>query len=363
MLLAALLAALLLTPAWARAQTPQEARHELKQRLVSLLDQWETAAAAITRLRHELDRLEKSIGREQAEAQRLKALQQDLELRLPGVLAEEANLKARLEQQQRRYHQQLRALYLLGVESDQGLMASEGDYRRVLARSRAITWLVAGQHQRLMDLRTARRRLTQVQGNLALKQNQLAELRAQVEDARRRLGLLFTQRSALLEQLQQRRLLLIERIGAIKEAEARLARAFALPPESDGQGARPLPGVRAARGLLSPPVQGRVLAHARGDRQPGVTIQTWGGAPVRAPWGGRVAFAGRLGWLGKVVVLYHGEKVHTVLGHLASLAVAVGQKVAPGEVVGTVGEAGRLYLEVRLETRPVDPRRWLRLGS
>ena len=354
------LAALCLHPLSLSAQTPQEARSEFKQRLVSLLDQWDKDAKAIARLEGELGELEKSIAREQGEADELRRVQQELEQRLPGVRAEEANLKSRIDRQQRRYLQQIRALYLLGVESDQGLMASQEDYRRALARARAITWLLAGQHQHLADLQAARRRLTHVQGNLALKQNQLAELHDQVEEARLRLARLHGQRSQLLARLQERRLLLIERIGAVKEAEARLARAFALPPESAEP---PLPGVRAARGHLSPPVRGRVLNTPKRASQPGITMQTTGGSSVRAPWGGRVAYAGQLGSLGRVVVLDHGEKVHTVLGHLETLAVGQGQVVAPGEVVGSVGPEGKLYLEVRLEARPVDPRRWLRLGS
>lgn len=359
---ACLLAALCLLPCLAPAQTPQQARAELKARLISLLDQWEAAAGTMAGLEKELRNIEESYAREQAEARELERVQRDLEQRLPGVLAEEANLRATLERQERVYLQQIRALYLLGVESDQGLMASEEDYRRVAARSRAITWLLAGQHQRLIDLQAARRRLTHVQGNLALKQNQLAELRSQVEAARSRLSLLHTQRSDLLERLQGRRLALIERIAAIKEAEARLARAFALLPEG-AEEARPLPGVRAAQGHLSPPVPGRVLRGPGGATRPGITLQAKSGAPVRAPWGGRVAYAGELAGMGRVVVLDHGEKVHTVLGHLGSLAVSQGQVVAPGEVVGTVAPGGRLYLEVRLEAKAVDPRAWLRLDS
>ncbi|MCF8031589.1 MAG: peptidoglycan DD-metalloendopeptidase family protein [Desulfarculaceae bacterium] len=356
----ALLAALCLLSWPAGAQTPQQAREELRSRLVALLDQWEDAAQAIAGQEEALKSLEASYAQEQSEARELQQVQMEMEERLPGVLAEESHLRARLERQERLYLQQIRALYLLGVESDQGLMASEEDYRRVAARSRAITWLLAGQHQRLNDLQAARRRLTHVQGNLALKYNQLAELRAQVESARQRLRGLHAQRSALLEGMQAKRLSLIERIAAIKEAEARLARAFALPPEN-GFPARPLPGVRAAQGHLSPPVQGRLLGPPGSQQQPGVTMQAKRGAPVRAPWGGRVAYAGELGWMGRVVVLDHGEKVHTVLGHLGSLAVSQGQVVAPGEVVGTVAQKGRLYLEVRLEAKAVDPRAWLRL--
>jgi septal ring factor EnvC (AmiA/AmiB activator) len=65
---------------------------------------------------------------------------------------------------------------------------------------------------------------------------------------------------------------------------------------------------------------------------------------------------------GKVVVIDHGSRIHTVLAHLGTLSVEKGQSVRPGQVVGAVDHSGRLYLEVRRGTRPVDPLAWLRLA-
>jgi len=361
LILAALAVFIVLTPCHSRAQSAAQARQELKGRLVTLLDQWTQAVKATARLQGELAEMEENIAREEREAHRLALRQREMDERLEGAKAEESNLRARLDSLRRRYYQQLRALYLLGVEGDFGLLASARDHRQVLGRSQAITWLLAGQHQRLDDLKTARRRLSQVQGNLALEQNQMDEVRGSIDATRRRLEGLHRQRSQLLGHLDHRRQMLIERIAALQEAEARLARAFALPPLAGGGQARPMPGVREARGHLSSPVQGKVLKRSMDGGQPGVTMQAAAGAPVRAPWAGRVAFAGELGHLGKVVVLDHGEKVHTVLGHLDSMAVGTGQSIGPGEMVGNLGPRGLLYLEVRLETKAEDPRRWLRL--
>ena len=362
LVLVALAALLVLAPHQSPAQSAAQARQELKGQLVNLVDQWTQAIQTTARLQGELARMEENIAREEGEALRLALKQREMTERLDGAQAEESNLRTRLDSLQRRYYQQLRALYLLGVEGDFGLFASARDHVQVLHRSQATTWLLAGQHQRLDDLKAARRRLGQVRGNLALEQNQMDEVRANLLATRQRLEGLHRQRSELLVHLEQRRLLLIERITALQEAEARLARAFALPPLAEGQPGRAMPGVREARGHLSPPVQGKVLPHSASGSQPGITMQAAGGATVRAPWGGRVAFAGEINHLGKVVVLDHGEKVHTVLGHLGSIAVSPGQNLGPGEMLGTLGPKGLLYLEVRLETKAEDPRRWLRLN-
>ncbi|MFH2128418.1 MAG: peptidoglycan DD-metalloendopeptidase family protein [Pseudomonadota bacterium] len=359
---AVLAAALILIPCHALSQSASEARQEIKGRLVTMLDQWNQAVQEAARLQGEMEEMEESIAREQREADRLALRQREMTERLEGAHAEEINLRLRLDALQKVYHRQVRVLYLLGVEGDFGLLASARDYREVLERSQAVTWLLAGQHQRLNDLKTARHSLNQVQGNLALEQNQIDEVRAKLLDTQIRLGGLHQRRAELLLRLEERRQLLIERISALQEAEARLARAFALPPLASGAKARPMPGVREAQGHLSPPVQGRVLGRGSGPLQPGITIQAAAGATVRAPWAGKVAYAGELAHVGKVVVLDHGEKVHTVLGHLDSVAVSQGQAIGPGEMVGTLGPGGLLYLEVRLETKTQDPRRWLRLN-
>lgn len=359
---ALLAAALLLWPGQGQAQSAGQARQEIKDRLVTMLDQWNRAVEETAQLQGEMAEMEDNIAREQREASRLALGQHEMTERLAGARTEETNLRLRLRSLQRGYQRQVRALYLLGVEGDFGLLASARDYREVLERSQAVTWLLAGQHQRLQDLQKARQRLSQVQGNLTLEQNQMDGVRVSLLASQSRLEELHQRRAALLARLAERRTRLIERISALQEAESRLARAFALPPLASGAPTPHLPGVREARGHLSPPVQGRVLGRQAWEMQPGITIAADQGAPVRAPWAGKVAYAGELPRLGKVVVLDHGQKVHTVLGHLGTLAVSPGQQLNSGEMVGTLGAAGLLYLEVRLGAKAQDPRTWLRLN-
>jgi murein hydrolase activator len=347
-------------PAW--AQTPQEARQQLRQKLVGLLDHWEDISGTAVNLQKELDSLERLIASEQAEASGMKSREGELRLILEGMLAEEAPLKELEERQRLSFHRQLRTLYILGYEDGFSLLKSSSDFRLALQRSRAFALLLAAQQQRLADLRAASRRLLQVQEVLTKKSEQLLRLRAQAETSRQRLSTLRQQRLVLLARLEAKQKALIENIGALKEAEARLARAFALPVENGAQAERRLPGVLEARGQLSPPVEGRVLA-SYGQGRRGITIKARELSPVRAPWGGKVAYAGQLEGYGQVVVLDHGQAVHTVLAHLASILVRAGQQLSPGEQVGTVGADGRLYLEVRLKAKPVDPLKWLRLGS
>jgi septal ring factor EnvC (AmiA/AmiB activator) len=64
------------------------------------------------------------------------------------------------------------------------------------------------------------------------------------------------------------------------------------------------------------------------------------------------------------VILDHGEQYFTVCGHLAEIFVSLGDAVAEGDTIGSVGETGSLtgpslYFEVRRGSRPLDPALWL----
>ena len=100
----------------------------------------------------------------------------------------------------------------------------------------------------------------------------------------------------------------------------------------------------------------------------GLDIQGMYGAQVHAPADGVVIFAGRKSDYGNLLIIDHGNGVTTRLGHLSRFRATVGRAVKKGEVVAYVGMTGRttgphLHYEVRLNDRPVNPRRYLPDGD
>lgn len=98
----------------------------------------------------------------------------------------------------------------------------------------------------------------------------------------------------------------------------------------------------------------------------GVDIGSSYGQAVLAPADGVVAFADFLGGYGRAIVLEHGHAISTRYGHLSNFAVAVGQQVHRGDIIGYVGLSGRstgphLHYEVRINETPVNPHKYLRL--
>ena len=92
----------------------------------------------------------------------------------------------------------------------------------------------------------------------------------------------------------------------------------------------------------------------------GVDVAAPEGAPVRAAAAGMVRLAADLYYSGNTVIIDHGFGLSTTYLHLRDSAVAPGQRVARGDIIGAVGATGRakgVHLDWRLnwfDTR-LDP--------
>jgi murein DD-endopeptidase MepM/ murein hydrolase activator NlpD len=94
---------------------------------------------------------------------------------------------------------------------------------------------------------------------------------------------------------------------------------------------------------------------------PGIDFPAPTGTSVYAARSGRVTWAGWWpGGLGNLVSVANGDGVRTLYGHLSSIAVRRGQRVALGALLGRVGSTGsstgaHLHFEVRLRGAAIDP--------
>ncbi|MCL2724475.1 MAG: peptidoglycan DD-metalloendopeptidase family protein [Polyangiaceae bacterium] len=126
-------------------------------------------------------------------------------------------------------------------------------------------------------------------------------------------------------------------------------------------------GFSASRGKLLFPLAARAEVHPaqrEGTDGPGLEIKTTLGAPVRAVFAGRIAFADRYGAYGRLVIIDHGDHYYTVSGNLAGIDAKVGDDISAGERIGTVGDEGKgpsLYFEIRHGTETITPGPWLGL--
>ncbi|MBB3938924.1 murein DD-endopeptidase MepM/ murein hydrolase activator NlpD [Novosphingobium fluoreni] len=107
-------------------------------------------------------------------------------------------------------------------------------------------------------------------------------------------------------------------------------------------------------GMRVHPVLGGMRAHK------GVDLSAPVGTPIYATADGVVGKASWFGGYGLYVQLEHGNDLETRYGHMSRLAVAEGQHIHKGDVLGYVGTTGRstgphLHYEVRVNGVAVNP--------
>jgi murein DD-endopeptidase MepM/ murein hydrolase activator NlpD len=100
----------------------------------------------------------------------------------------------------------------------------------------------------------------------------------------------------------------------------------------------PLDGARNAKNFG----RRRVLNGEPGSPHSGVDLPAAAGTSIHAAQRGRVVLAGELFFSGNTVVIDHGLGVYTFYGHMESLAVAAGDSVEKGALLGNVGATGRV---------------------
>jgi len=115
-------------------------------------------------------------------------------------------------------------------------------------------------------------------------------------------------------------------------------------------------------GMRTHPVLGGYRMHK------GVDLPAPTGTPIHATADGVVGMADWFGGYGLFVELEHGANLETRYGHMSRIAVAQGQHVHRGDVIGYVGTTGRstgahLHYEVRIAGEAVNPVPYLQIAD
>ncbi|MBY0519391.1 MAG: M23 family metallopeptidase, partial [Sphingomonas sp.] len=88
----------------------------------------------------------------------------------------------------------------------------------------------------------------------------------------------------------------------------------------------------------------------------GLTLAVASGAQVIAPAPGRIVFARPFRGYGVVVIIDHGGGWTSLIAHLGSASVQVGERVAQGAPIGQAarGDSPRITIELRRRDRAID---------
>ncbi|HEY2372420.1 MAG TPA: peptidoglycan DD-metalloendopeptidase family protein [Gaiellaceae bacterium] len=150
-----------------------------------------------------------------------------------------------------------------------------------------------------------------------------------------------------------------DEINESKSLEAASA-ALAAKLQGSSSGSPPVAG---GNGTFQWPVSGPITSPFGmrwGTLHPGIDIGVPTGTPIHAAGSGTVIWCGWMSGYGNLVMIDHHNGLATLYGHEERVAVACGQTVTTGEVIGYSGCTGfctgpHVHFEVRANGTPVDP--------
>jgi septal ring factor EnvC (AmiA/AmiB activator) len=128
------------------------------------------------------------------------------------------------------------------------------------------------------------------------------------------------------------------------------------------------------KGKLVWPVDGKILQpfgkvvdsrYSTSVLNAGIDIAAPKGTGILSAAAGEIVHISWLRGYGSFIIIDHGGGYYTLYAHLDEIDVEIGQKVSPGERIGSVGESGslsgpRLHFELRKGKEQLDPELWLR---
>lgn len=354
-------------------QTKAAQLDKLRKRIGVLKQELEDVRGTRDARQAALERTDKAISGLIAELRITRTRVSDAEQQLAVLEKEQQAERRKLAVMRAQLKQEVRASYMAGRQERVKLLLNQEDPAAVARMLVYQGYFTRARTERIQDFRETLARLGE-------REQVLLERRASLEALYRQQQ---AQSDSLTgEQARQHQLLVeiekqlgdkTDELKSLQQDEQRLGKLVkklrrALLDVPLGELDKPL---KSLKGKLSWPVTGRVTRNygeklGVGDaRSRGLTIATRADTDVHAIAKGRVAFADWLRGFGLLMIIEHGDGYMSLYGRNNSLYKGVGEWVERGEVIAAAGNSGgqrnsALYLELRRNGRPVDPRSWFR---
>lgn len=293
--------------------------------------------------------------------------------RLDELAASQRNEQRALDRIHKQLRRELRATYMSGGQSQVKMLLNQEDpaafgrtlvYQSYFARARS---------ERMAAFRASLARLAGIEADLQQAHEELVRLQQQQQQQSGELQSQQAGQRKVLDDIDAELADGDRQLEKLQQDEIRLAGLLeslrkALADIPLGEIDEPL---KTLKGKLSWPVAGRITrsygapTEAGRLRSRGVYIATSPDSEVHAIARGRVAFADWLRGFGLLLIIEHGDGYMSLYGHNNTLYREVGEWVQRGDVVAAAGNSGGLrqsglYLELRKDGNPINPRGWFR---
>lgn len=375
---ACLLLILFVSPLMADEDDERAAEHQaeleaLRERIESLRDQLSEARGERDEATQALREAEQEVGRLSRSLRDIENRIAEQRERLSSLRAEQAEREARIAEERDALRRQIQGAYRTGREEQLKLLLNQEDPAAIGRMLVYYDYLNRARTDRIESIQDHVRRLRTLAEEVDSTLATLAESRREREQALSTMEATREQREEAVAQIEQQLRNRGQRLTRLEQDEAELERLIRSLQDALSDIPSDLHRGRefgSLRGELPWPVGGSVQ-QAFGDpraggrmRWQGMLIDANSGSEVQAVSHGRVAYADWLQHYGLVLILDHGDGWLSLYGHNQALYQEVGDWVAPGDVIATVGDSGGrarsgLYFEIRRQGEPVNPGRWL----
>ncbi len=353
---------------------------KLKQRLAALqtrLTQVDQQVEALKKRRKgvmvELQGISLNRDRVQAQLEGARLQQDQAQLEVQRITADQAKISTEIDKLRADLRKQVRWLQAQGQLGELAFLPNPSSFGTYLSQTRYLAWWRLQERKRMGQIQRLQADLAQRGTELKSVLERLSAQQlnaAQYESALKRdEGNLETFLTGLQQDEQAQKQVQAELAEEAIQLERMLGNLIG-KTKTDAFDA-PM-SFSSLRGELPDPVDGS-LSQGFGEHQhprfhtktfqSGLLIEAFIGAAVIAVADGKVILAEPYQSYGPIVIVDHGGGWFTLYTHLQGTAVAKGDVVHQGDKVGTVGETmdgPRLGFEIRYQTKPEDPNKWLK---
>ena len=362
----------------------QEELENLRNRIATMQAELEKTSESKSEVADALRDSERAISDSNRKLADLAKQQQAADKKLNGLEARERQLGGNLAEQQLLLGRLLYRQYLGGKQEHLKLLlnnrnpnrvARDWQYYRYIARNRA-AWLAALRDD-LSALHSVSAATREQRAELALLREEQSAQKITLEKEKQTRQQMLGKISQQLRQ-QRREINRLQRDeNRLAQLVEKLAKMLAQPKSGSLFRNDSLPDNRfdgnpfdQLKGKLALPVK-CVVTNRFGTPRPdstvlwkGLFLRTSAGQAVKAVAAGQVVFADWLRGFGNLLIVDHGAGYMSLYGNNETLFKQVGDVLRGGDIVAAVGNSGGnedsgLYFELRHESKPLDPMKWL----
>lgn len=258
----------------------------------------------------------------------------------------------------------LRTIYENGTVNFWDVLFSSKSIGEFLSKYDVIIKMVEYDKQILSSINNQKEYVNNIKTQIENEQKAKEAVKQNQENEKKKLESNKIAQESAMKKLQTNKAAVDKIIADMEAEEAKIRAALAAMGRSiyvGGTFTWPVPNyyrVSSPYGDRTHPIYGYTKAHAGID----IAGSGIGGKPTVAANKGRV-FLANYGWnggYGNYIIIDHGGGYTTRYAHLSSISVSVGQQVAKGQTIGTVGTTGNstgnhLHFEIRINNNPQNP--------